>query len=312
MDAERLVVRGGVFTTIANQAESKYKYHGRGIVIRRSNVLVEGIEHYVTGETDHGAPYSSFVGTEHAADVIIRECLFTAHKTYGTIGSAGKPVKMGSYDLQTVKSVNVLIRDCSQTTDIDDTGYWGLFASNYCKALSMERCRFSRFDAHQGVRGVSLKGCTFGHQGVRMVGFGTLLVEDCEVRAKEFIHFRSDYGSSWDGDVVIRNCRFVVKGNKRIVPVISGANSGLHDFGYRCRLPERILIENLHIDDSAVADGSYGGPVIFGDFKRSPEAVYPYPAEGEITVRGVTADSGKPLRLAEDPAPFGAYRVHLN
>jgi hypothetical protein len=43
-------------TTIANSAESKYNYYSRGIAIRRSNVLVTGLEHRITGEGDHGAP----------------------------------------------------------------------------------------------------------------------------------------------------------------------------------------------------------------------------------------------------------------
>src|SRR5690606_37859383 len=39
IDQTRLTVRGGIFTTIANQDESKYTYYNRGIEIRPSNVL---------------------------------------------------------------------------------------------------------------------------------------------------------------------------------------------------------------------------------------------------------------------------------
>ncbi len=50
-----LTIKGGTFTTIANQAESTYNYHARGIAVRRSNVRIEGLRHDVTGEGDHGA-----------------------------------------------------------------------------------------------------------------------------------------------------------------------------------------------------------------------------------------------------------------
>lgn len=309
MDRDTITIRGGFFTTIANQAESKYNYHNRGIEIRRANVVVEGISHFVTGEMDHGAPYAFFVGTRYAADVIIRDCLFTARKTYSTIGSAGKPVRMGSYDLQANKSVNVRFKNITQTTDIEDGAYWGLFASNFCKSLSMENCVISRFDAHLGVRDVTLKGCTFGYMGVRVVGFGTMLIEDCEVRTKEFFHLRNDYGSSWEGNIIIRNCRFIVKDETSKAPVITGTNSGLHDFGYRCQLPSKIVIENLYIDDTAVTSPTYQGPVLFDDFQRSPSPVYPYPAKGTISLQGITVQSGKPFRLADDSAPFGQYRL---
>ncbi|MDX9978990.1 MAG: hypothetical protein RBU25_02980, partial [Lentisphaeria bacterium] len=57
LDETTLTITGGRFTTIANAAESKYTYYGRGIAIRRSNVVVDGLEHRVTGEGEQGAPY---------------------------------------------------------------------------------------------------------------------------------------------------------------------------------------------------------------------------------------------------------------
>jgi len=50
IDEKTLTIRGGRFTTIANKAESKYTYYSRGIAIRRSNVILEGLEHRIIGE----------------------------------------------------------------------------------------------------------------------------------------------------------------------------------------------------------------------------------------------------------------------
>ena len=55
-----ITIRGGIFRTIANQAESFYNYHARNFYIKRSNVTLADITHYVSGEMDHGAPYEGF------------------------------------------------------------------------------------------------------------------------------------------------------------------------------------------------------------------------------------------------------------
>ena len=99
----------------------------------------------MTDEGDHGAPYSGFISVSYCANVTVSNCTFTAHKTYSTIGSAGEPVSMGSYDLSANNSVNISYIGCRQTTDINDRRYWGLFGSNYCKNLLYDDCVFSRF-----------------------------------------------------------------------------------------------------------------------------------------------------------------------
>lgn len=240
-----LVIKGGTFTTIANQAESRYTYHSRNILVRRSNVRLEGLTHLITGELDHGAPYSGFIYVTDAADVTISNCLFTAHKTYRTIGSAGKPVSMGSYNLSANRAVNVLFKNCTQTTDIDDRNYWGLFGSNFCKDLKLDGCKISRFDAHMGVENVTLTNCTFGHMGVRAVGFGTMLIKGCEIRHPNVISLREDYGSCWDGEMIIKDCTLRIVGNRtERIAVLGGSNPGKHDFGYLCRLPQRLTVES--------------------------------------------------------------------
>lgn len=68
IDEKPLTISGGRFTTIANQAESKYTYYSRNILIKRSHVLIEGLEHRITGEGEQGAPYSGFL---HILDALM-------------------------------------------------------------------------------------------------------------------------------------------------------------------------------------------------------------------------------------------------
>lgn len=311
IDPKTLTIRGGYFTTLANQAPSEYKYRGRGIVVNRSNVRLENITHFVQGETDHGAPYNGFLTFEYCADVVVSGCLLTPHKTYTTIGSAGKPVTMGSYDLVASYCVNLLFEHGRQTIDIDDQTYWGLFASNFCKNLHMDDMVISRFDAHMGVANVTLTRSTFGHMGIQAIGFGTMLIQDCEIRRNALVTLRDDYGSTWDGDIIIKDCTLRPIRPTKTLTLIAGSNPGTHDFGYICHLPRRVRVENLTIDDSALPVASYLAPCIFGDFRRDvtlPDLL-PYSPTEEVVVKNIRVVSGKQLRLSSNPQLFRETRM---
>jgi hypothetical protein len=315
IDETALTISGGRFTTIANSAESKYTYYSRGIAIRRSNVVVNGLEHRITGEGDHGAPYGGFINISDCAYVTVSNTILTGHKTYQTIGSAGVPVSMGSYDISINRALNVSFLNCNQTNDINDVAYWGILGSNYCKNLVYDTCTLSRFDAHMGVANATIRNSTLGHQGINAIGSGTFIVENSTIYGRNLINLRSDYGSTWQGEFLIRNCIFVPAGGRTTsISLIGGSYSGQHDFGYTCYMPERITIENLRIDDSKQPD-NYKGPAIFADF--NPEMTnnsyvekFPYVRTREVILRNVTIASGKTMRLSDNPVMFKDVNVN--
>ena len=312
VDEKTLTVKGGVFTTIANQFPSKYQYHDRGINIRRSNVVLEGITHYVTGELDHGAPYHGFISTSNVSEIIIRNCLLTGHKMYGTIGSAKKPVNMGSYDLSFGTTINLHLENITQTNDINDRTYWGLMGSNYCKDIYMDNCKVSRFDAHQGVENVTLKNCEFGHMGVRMVGKGTIYLENCTINTTSLVSLRSDYGSTWEGNITVKNCTLRPVNSKAPgVFILTGSNTGDHDFGYECMLPNSIYLENVTIDDSAISNPKYNGPCIFSTFDRdvTKSGLEPYKPTETVVMKNVTVTSGKKIRVSDNAQMFNGLKL---
>lgn len=314
IDATTLTISGGRFTTIANSAESKYTYYNRGIAIRRSNVLVNGLEHRITGEGDNGAPYGGFINVGDCSYVTIRNTLLTGHKVYQTIGSAGVSVSMGSYDLSINRALNVSFINCRQTNDINDSNYWGILGSNYCKNLVYDNCILSRFDAHMGVANATIRNSTLGHQGINAIGSGTFTVENSTIYGRSLINLRTDYGSTWQGEIHIRNCVFVPSpGRTAGVSLIGGSYSGQHDFGYTCFMPERINIETLHIDDSKYSS-DYKGPSIFADFNPdmtsdSYKEKFPYVITREVILRNVTIASGKTLRISDNTFMFRNVKV---
>lgn len=315
IDEKLLKINGGRFTTIANKAESKYTYYSRNIAIRRSNILVEGLVHRVMGEGDHGAPYGGFISIGECSYVTVKNTVLTGRRTYSTIGAAGKPVSMGSYDLSVNRALNVSFVNCSQTNDINDNTYWGILGSNFCKNLLYDNCTLSRFDAHQGVANATIRNSTLGHMGINAIGSGLLLIENSTIRGRSIVNLRSDYGSTWQGELVIRNCIFVPSGGRPVsAALINGSYSGQHDFGYTCYMPERITIENLRIDDSKHPE-NYQGPAIFANFNpqmtdETYKEKFPYIKTKEVILRNVTTASGKALRVSDNTFMFRDANVN--
>src|SRR5690606_679753 len=314
IDEKTLTITGGHFTTIANQAESKYTYYSRNIAITRSNVVVDSLKHVITGEGDQGAPYGGCITVSSCAYVPVKNTILTGHTTYQTIGSAGRPVSMGSYDISVGKAINVSFINCHQTNDINDRTYWGIIGSNYSKNLLYDRCVFSRFDAHKGVANPTIRNSTLGHMGINAIGSGTFTIENSTIRGRTMINLRSDYGSTWQGDLIIRNCTFVPSNGAPVsANLIGGSYSGQHDFGYTCYMPETILIENLVIDDSNHPE-DYQGVAVFSNFNSnmaddSYEEKFPYVKTQQVILKNITTASGKPLRVSDNHYMFKDVKI---
>ena len=305
MDEKRLVLRGGIFTTTANRMKQEvgYNYWARNIRVSRSNTEVDGLRHYVVGETEVGHPYSGFISVSGCANITLRNCFATAHKTYKTIGSAGKLVTMGSYDYSVNSVVNFTMIGC-RMEDINDRTRWGVIGTNLCKNIVLEDCTLSRMDTHMGVSGrYVISRCTLGYKGLNAIGRGVLTVEDSTLYGSSMINFRRDYGSTWEGDVVIRNCRWIPAGGRTSRPqMIYTRNDGMHDFGYRCFMPRRITIEGLFVDDSNHPE-DYQGLYFFSDPDggkdiKQAKRPFPYKRCQTLRVQGLTTASGKRPRVS--------------
>jgi hypothetical protein len=152
--------------------------------------------------------------------------------------------------------------------------------------------------------------------GINAIGVGVFTVENSTIRGRSLVNLRSDYGSTWHGEFVIRNCTFVPAGGSATsASLIGGSNSGQHDFGYTCYMPEKITIENLRIDDSKNPP-DYKGPAIFANFNPqmtddSYVEKFPYVRTREVILRNVTVASGKALRISDNPFMFKDVKVLL-
>jgi hypothetical protein len=315
IEEQPLVLKGGIFTTHANrmQQDKGYNYWSRNIAISRSNTTVEGLTHHIVGETDTGHPYGGFLAVSRCANVTLRDCFVTGHKTYQTIGSARKSVSMGTYDLSANEVVNFTMIGCRMDNICDPTR-WGVIGTNFCKNILLENCTLSRMDTHMGVSGTyTIRGCTLGHAGLNAIGRGTLTVENSTLNGRSLIGLRSDYGSTWEGTVVIRNSRWIPACGAAVQPyLLSASNDGQHDFGYPCFMPREIIIDGLFIDDTHHPK-DYQGPYLFTDpdGKEANAAARPFPYRltEQVTIRALTTASGRRLLISPDPGFTTRVRV---
>jgi hypothetical protein len=166
-------------------------------------------------------------------------------------------------------------------------------------------------DTHQGVSGAyTIRGCTLGHAGLNAVGRGTLTAENSTLNGREFINLRSDYGSTWEGTVVIRNCRWLPACGAPTQPVLlSATNDGQHDFGYPCFMPREITIDGLVVDD-AKHPKDYKGLFLFADPDvgvKTASRPFPYRATERITIRNLATTSG----LKPQTSPNAAFNTRV-
>ena len=212
IEAKTLTIDGGRFITRAPSLDKNNEsYMSRGIVISRPNVIVKNLVHEISDEGEFGCPYGGFLSIRRSVNVTVVDCSFMSHKTYSLINSNGVFTNMGTYDITLEGSNNVLFKNCTQPNffvlegvePYFGTERWGIMGSNYSKNIHYENCRLSRLDAHCGVYNASLKNCEVVY--ISVVGGGTLTVEDTTVYNDSVISLRGDYGSSWRGDVILKN-----------------------------------------------------------------------------------------------------------
>ena len=312
IDEERLSVRGGHFTTIAN-GEAGRAYYERGIGVTRSNVELSGITHAITGEGAEGSPYNGFVHLQDCANVTVRGSLFSGHKPYAKpldtdtlIGKIENEFSLrGTYDIRLDRAVNAQFINCGQLNDILDRDLWGIMSSNFSKNVTFDGCELSRFDAHMGIYNAAIKNSTIGCYGITVTGFGLLLIENSTLQSGSLVNLRYDYGSFWDGEIVIRNCVFEPFAGRggtladklgnflRGGSLVSSINDGQWDFGYPCMMPEKITVDGLTINDRN-HPVLYFGPRIFDHLSYTfgfKAETYPYLKTREVTVKDVKAES---------------------
>lgn len=313
IDEELLTVRNAHFTTICNDKELEYNYFERGIIIERDNVTISNISHSLQNEVA-GSPYNGFIHAIKCFNFKLKSCKLSPRKCYEN--SAG--TTMGTYGIRLDKVVKANISDIDGMSV--DFNRWGIFTSNYCKDLVVDKSSLNRIDAHCGITNLKVLDSEIGNQGIRVVGQGELIVERTKfIGCSNLLTLRNDYGSSWNGRVSYKDIRFKVGKIQYTPKLIDYSNDGTHDFGYECFYP-KVYFENIDIDDTSVASSDYSFMYLL---QNTPEktgdvtdASYsnPYYTMEEMVFRNIKTKSGKGFKFSYHPKNLvsknqGTYRI---
>ena len=309
VDEKLLTVKGGHFTTYTNNRPGRHIYFARNISVTRSNTLIQGIRHdVVEPEGIDSWPYTGFLSVSRCAEVTFKDCIVTGRKVYSyPVPGQKKRKTTGTYDISGTSALKISYINVVQGNDFMDPVYWGVMGTNFCKSVLLDGCKVSRFDAHQGVTNAIIRNSEMGYQGINAIGFGTFLIENTVSRGHRLVNFRSDYGAMWNGDFIIRNCKFIPNG-RYFTTLFGGPSTPQHDFGYPCMLPTTITIDNLKVDMSAVKGSK--NLFIFADFERNSKDPVKSPYTYTKTLNIKNFECNIPVKLAQKPEQFKNMKVN--
>jgi len=279
IDAEQLTITGGIFTTISNHSQTSIADYTRNIRIGRSNSTLDGFQQYVVD--DHNASKYFGLIVSEAANVTIKNSYFSAHRLFAE----------GTYGIEAFLAVNLVLRNVKQTNDITDSAFWYIFGSNESKNITFDDVYLSRFDAHMGIHNATIKNSTLGYGGIQVVGSGLLTVENTTITGHNtFMYLRTDYGSTWDGEIIIRNSEFHPTGSS--ATIINGSNDGAWYFGYETFLPHKITIDGLRVIDTLL-DQNDSALRVLASFQQATNAQFPLVLTEQIHIRNLIRDSDR-------------------
>jgi len=285
VENEPLFISGGHFETIANDADYGF-YHYRGILINRSNTVIDGFTHTVTGDNPTGPSSMGMIYISGVSDVTIQNTVLTGRRV----------TRHGTYDLGINSSTNITLINVTQSNDITDRDYWGIMGANDIKNIYLYKVRFSRYDTHRQTHNVTLKDSEFGHAGIQITGSGLLWIENTvSYHDDQFVCFRHDWGSTWDGNVYIINCTWYPNSDE--VYLLHFNNNGQHQFNitegrndYVCSMPAKFVLDGMTIMRGNVTVN------LFSEIRDGfdPEAPFVLKLPQEVVVkRGVFGHNGQ-------------------
>ena len=208
--------------------------------------------------------------------MLFENIVYSGHKRYWLATDSSNA--MGTYDISASTSNKITWKNCTQANSITDKELWGIMGSNYCKNLTYDGCTLSRFDAHKGMYNSTIINSEIGHAGITAIGAGYLRIENTVINSNNAVGLRSDYGSTWDGEIILKD--ITLKNTSSTVTLISGGWND-HYFGYTCHLPN-VVIDNLTVAKGTTVNvfANFGNKNITSTSTNNPVAI-----GGKITIR---------------------------
>ena len=231
-----------------------------------------------------GATYRGFFCAYNTNEVTFKNCVLTGHRCYpkpnggtgGTYDFSG--ALSNKIDLEDcvqssffVTVQNGVIRAAAEgdrgavpsmaaadVIAVRDSGsrggfrmHWGIGGSNYCKNMEYIGSTLSRYDAHSGLCNGKIIDSTV--TCISLTGNGLLEVKNSRFFAEgtgygnnAIFRLRSDYGYTWEGDIIAEGVKAYVYPEDDIHVVSSGYSNWY--FGYTSHMPNISLTDTEFYD----------------------------------------------------------------
>lgn len=242
IDDTYLTINGGCFVLSGNSSGKGYTKNGIGI--NRSRVQITNqIIRLGEGKIDT-APNArtGFYNFSKVYDVLLENIKLIPYEQ----DREGKEndVPAGTYGISGNRILNATFRN---VTAEGSQVHWGIFGTNMNKNFKIDGCILNRVDVHFHCWNLSILNSKIGFRGISVTGGGDLIVQNSSVNSRSFLNFRRDFGSKWEGNIYVSNCKFI--------PTISRFNTFLdfnpEDFNYRypVMFGESIVLKDIVIDN---------------------------------------------------------------
>ena len=244
-----LIVDGGAFYLSGDSPGVNYEgYKSNGFRIARSRTIIRnqwvGLE---PGKEDLALdPRTGFYTFSTAYDITLENVRLIPYEQ--DRDGSNKDVPAGTYGISAGRILNGTFK---RVTAEGGKVHWGVFGTNLNKNFRIENCQLNRVDVHFHCWNLSIKDSKIGFRGISVTGGGNLSIENTQCSSRSFINFRRDFGSKWDGDIRLSNCRFVPVSDADSISVLS-FNPMDFDHKYPIGFGRSILIENLLVDFNAI------------------------------------------------------------
>lgn len=264
-----------------NGVRDSTQYIKRGLNVSRSWTTVKNIKHVIQNEFTHaesvdkngvyqkmGHQYYGFFSAEYASNITFKKCEIPARKCYGH----------SSYNLRVLHANAVVFDECVQTNfwvTIDENNklipsstytpgavtsmstitlngknfqmHWGVGGSNYSKNLEYKNSTLSRFDAHAGLYNGAITNSTIN--AIELTGVGTFKMTNVNWHSDNatqdsVVGLRTDYGTTWDGEVIMKDVNLYVEPSARI-NLVSHTYQNWY-YGYTCAFPS-VSVDSLSV-----------------------------------------------------------------
>ncbi len=234
---------------------------GRNITIKRSNATVEGIERFFTEEpansnlTNKRYAYTFIVATLCSKPTIKDMIVMNHNSQSGESGTSQGSYEFSGSNANAVSWINCVTKNMFSANKDGSLQaypiYRGLFGTNHIRNMYLKDCYLNSFDAHTGAYNVTIEDSTVEH--MNFIGGGDIIIKNVIVYTSNqgmAFNLRTDYGSTWHGDVYIDGLtiRYAAETGAKPsrITIFKGSYENQY-WGFDTYAPQHVTINNFHV-----------------------------------------------------------------